>query len=165
MYSNRLDVLQRLTAHLQGITPGNGYVYDLANSVYRGRTVFSSGDPVPLLSILESPRSDQGVFGGDGGEARIENWSLMIQGWATDDIENPTDSVYPLLASVEHRLNRLLQISQKNGCPVYPDEYLLGRSIAGLALRPPVVRPPMENVSSKAFFYLPVQVVLVRCDE
>jgi len=165
MFSNRLDVLQRLTSHLKGITPANGYDVDLSASVFRGRTVFGADDPVPLISILESPRSDSGLYAGSGNDARVENWSLMIQGWTTDDIENPTDPVYGLLADVEHRLSRLGEISQINGCPVYPDEYLLGRTIGGITLRPPVVRPPVENVSSKAFFYLPVQVVLVRSNE
>lgn len=160
--SYRLTVLKRLTAHLKNITPQNGYDVDLSASVFRGRPVFSEGDPVPLVSILESMRPDNGTFAGEGQSERKEDWSLLIQGWAHDDVDNPTDPAYALMDAVERHLFRLVAESSINGAAVYPDEYLLGRSIAGLTILPGVVRPPMEQVSSKAFFYLPVRVTLVR---
>lgn len=167
--SKRLDVLKRLTTHLKGITPANGYTaaqwgldYDLSSSVFRGRAVFGEGDPIPLVSILESPRSDPGVFAGDGNYQRKEDWSLLIQGWATDDADNPTDPAYGLMDVVEHRLLRLIEVSDQTGDEVYRGEYLLNRTVADIKVLPGVVRPPMEQVSSKAFFYLPVRLTLVR---
>ena len=161
--SYRLNVLKRLTAHLRGITKANGYAYDLANNVFRGRAVFGADDPVPLVSILESPRNDAGQFAGENNSARVENWSLLIQGWAVDDDKaNPTDSAYGLMDAVERHLLRLTKTSGGTRGPTYPDEYLLGRTVGGVTLFPGVVRPPMEQVSSKAFFYLPVQLELVR---
>lgn len=167
--SQRLAVLKALTAHLKGITPANGYVaatwgvdYDLSTSVFRGRSLFGEGDPLPLVSILESPRSDAGLFAGEGNRARKEEWSLLIQGWAADDVANPTDPAYGLMDVVEHRLLRLTAVSTTSGDEIYPGEYLLGRSVADVAILPGVVRPPMEQVSSKAFFYLPVRITLVR---
>ena len=38
--------------------------------------------------------------------------------------------------------------------------YMLGNTISGFAIGPGVVRPPQDQVSSKAFFYLPVIVRL-----
>lgn len=163
--SYRLTVLKKLTAHLKGITPANGYGYDLSNNVFRGRTSYGENDPVPLVSILESPRSDPGMFGGENGMQRKEDWSLLVQGWAHDDVDNPTDPAYGLMDAVERHLGRLIKVSGRSGFEVYPDEYMLNRSIAGLAILPGVVRPPMENVSSKAFFYLPIRVTLVKNDE
>lgn len=163
----RLDVLKALTQHLQGITPANvyefttGQTFDMSvpNSVVRGRSVFGGDDPLPLISILESSRSDAGQFAGES--ERKESWPLLIQGWVNDDIANPTDPAYYLMAAVEHRLRRLVEVSPKNGEPLYPDEYMLGGLIANLTVPPGVVRPPMEGISSKAFFYLPIRLTLV----
>lgn len=170
--SYRLAVLKALTAHLQSITKANGYDYDLGpdgafpnGKVFRGRTLFGEGDPVPLVSILESPRSDIGSFAGENGSERKENWSLLIQGWVADDVENPTDPAYGLMDAVERQLARLIKTSGHTGDALYPDEYLLGRSVGDIQVLPGVVRPPMEQVSSKAFFYLPVRVTLVRADQ
>lgn len=170
--SQKLAALKALTTHLRGITPANGYVaatwgtdYDLSANVFRGRTLFGKNDPIPLISILESPRSDTGLSAGEHGRSRKEDWSLLIQGWATDNADNPTDPAYGLMDVVEHRLSRLTATSDLTGDPVYPAEYLLGRSIADLAVLPGIVRPPVEQVSSKAFFYLPVRITLVRGNE
>ena len=159
--SYRLVALKRLTDHLKGITKLAGYDYDLAGAVFRGRTLFGEGDPIPMISILESPRSDAGLFAGDNA-ARKEDWSLLIQGWAHDDPVNPTDPAYGLMDAVEQRLSRLISVSGATGNPDYPDEYLLGRSVADVTVLPGVVRPPMEQVSSKAFFYLPIRLSLVK---
>lgn len=160
--SYRLTVLKRLTDHLKGIAPANGYAFDLSNNVFRGRTIFGEGDPVPLISILESPRSDSGVYAGSESSERKEGWTLLIQGWAHDDVENPTDPLYDLMDAVERRLQRIIAESNTNGAALFPDEFLLGRSIGGLTVLPGVVSPAREQVSSKAFFYLPVRVTLVR---
>lgn len=162
--SYRLSVLKKLTLHLRGITKAAGYDYDLSNAVFRGRTIFGEGDPIPMVSILESPRSDQGMFAGEGQSQRKEDWSLLIQGWAHDDVENPTDPVYGLMDAVERHLFRLTKVNSTNGMEVYPAEYLLGRSVGGVMILPGVVRPPMDQVSSKAFFYLPIRLSLPRDD-
>lgn len=160
--SYRLTVLKRLTAHLRGITRANGYDYDLIEprSVCRGRLLFGDDDPLPLLSILEGTRGDIGSFAGHG--ERKEHWPLTIQGWVADDVDNPTDPAYGLLDAVERHMQRLIKVSSVNGVELYPDEYLLGRSVADIQVSPGIVRPPMEGVSSRAFFYLPVRVTLVN---
>lgn len=161
--SYRLTVLKKLTDHLKGITPANGYPgYNLSSSVFRGRTLFGENDPVPLVSILEAPRPDQGKFAGEDNYQRKEDWSLVIQGWAHDDIANPTDPAYNLMDVVEMHLHRITAVDSSSGFEVYPNEYMLGRTISSLDVLPGIVRPPSAEVSAKAFFYLPVRVGLVR---
>lgn len=158
--SYRLEVLQRLTALLKGITVANGYSHDLDVNVFRGRTVFGAEDPIPLVSILESPRSDVGSYAGEN--ERKDGWGLLIQGWTKDDLENPTDPAYELMDEVERHLERVSACSPINGVELYPGDYLLNRTIVSIKVHPGVVRPPMEGVSSKAFFYLPVTLTLVK---
>lgn len=158
--SNRLEVLKRLTALLQGITKANGYSHDLALNVFRGRAVFGATDPIPLVSILESPRSDVGSYAGEN--ERKDGWGLLIQGWTYDDAEHPTDPAYELMDDVEVHLERISACSPVNGVELFPDDYLLGRTIADIRVSPGVVRPPLEGVSSKAFFYLPITLTLVK---
>lgn len=157
--SKRLAVLKRLTAHLQGITPENGYEYDLSAAVFRGKSVFGADMPLPCLSVLEHPKPDTGIFAGQGKRAFTEEWVLMLQGWVEDDEENPTDPAYGLEAAVRKRLYDIM--AQTNGGqPKYPDVYMLGKLISDIAIGPPVVRPPDNQVSSKAFFFLPLRVSL-----
>jgi hypothetical protein len=167
--SYRLQVLKKLTQHLANITPTSGYQHNLGptteypyGSVFRGRAIFGQDDPVPMVSILEAPRSDVGSFAGENRSQRKEDWSLLIQGWAIDDKENPTDPVYALLDEVERHLFRLTATKEKTGSPLYPDEYLLGKTVVGVTISPGIVQPARENLSSKAFFYLPITVQLVR---
>lgn len=165
--SYRLQVLKALTSLLEGtpLTPVAGITpalpATLAGVVFRGRARFSDNDPPTMLSILESPRPGGAQYGGDG-EARNEDWLLLIQGFCPDDKENPSDPVYSLLDDVEKRLSRIVAISSGSGMPTYSEHYMLGRLITRFQMSPGVVRPPTENVSSKSFFYLPVQVGLAR---
>lgn len=166
--SYRLHVLQKLTEHLKGITPANGYAYDLSSAVYRGKALFSGAEALPMVSILESPRPDHTLLAGEEGKMRSEKWHLLLQGWVADDILNPTDPAYDLVAAVEKRLGELKLFKTNNsGLPADPAIYMLGPGANGrgtlitcLEFGPPVVRPPTEQVSSKAFFYLPVYVGL-----
>lgn len=155
--SLRLQVLKALTAHLEGITTAAGYRFDLAGAVFRGRGKFGDTDPDTMVSILENPRPDLGLYADD--TTRSEGWPLLLQGWCPDDPMNPTDPVYGLLDDVERRLARLVAISSI-GEEKYPSEYLLGHLITKLELSPGVVRPPTEGISSRAFFYLPLRVGL-----
>jgi len=157
----RLDVLRALTDWLKGITPTNGYTFDLSMSVHRGRSMYGEETPLPCLSILESPRADASPNFVADGDGRNENWVLFVQGWVEDDFENPTDPAYYLHAAVEHRLAKLTELRDDgSGRNADSTTYLLGGKIASLKMGPPVVRPPTEQVSAKAFFYLPIVVGL-----
>lgn len=171
--SYRLRVLKALTAHLKQIVhvepdPGNNIEgvdfagFDLSNAVFRGRSVYGEEAPKTMISILEAPRPDVGATAGTNGEARHESWALLVQGWCPDDSENPTDNLYQMMQVVEIQLQKIIATDAMSGQPKHPSAYLLGKLISGLTFGPGVVRPPTEGVSSRAFFYLPVRVGLVK---
>jgi hypothetical protein len=159
-----LAALKALTAHLEGIKPTNGYDFDLQGRVFRGRVRFGHGEPLPMLSILEAPRPEDGLLlpvAGESSRHSAREWGLLVQGWAVDDPENPTDPAYYLMAAVERRLSDMVAV-KASGQPVDPAAYLLGRTTAGktristATIGPGLVRPPQEGISDTAFFYLPV---------
>jgi hypothetical protein len=113
--SYRLHVLKKLCDHLSGITPENGYDYDLSCSVYRGRMEFGDNDSVPLLSIIEATTPNPGQYVGfNAAQSRSLEWPLFIQGWLDNDQDNPGDPAYGLMAAVEKRLGELFAVG-KNG--------------------------------------------------
>jgi hypothetical protein len=161
----RLAILKAFTTHLQGISVAGGFNHDLAAAVFRGRTLFGDNDPEVMVSIMEAPRPDAGaIYAGDG-EARLESWNLLVQGWAKQDPQNPVDPLYPLLADVEARLTQIIYTKTDTGEPSYPQFFLLPDAdgkpqITGLEIQPPVVRPPSSEPVAKACFYLPLRVGL-----
>lgn len=161
----KLQVLKALTALLEGIAPtpydGRTVPTTLAGRVFRGRSRFGDNDPDLMLSILEAPRGGVSFFAGEN-EARRDRWQLLIQGWCPDDKDNPSDPVYLLLDDVEKQLDRVIATSSNTGYPKFPEHYMLGNLIVDFEMQMGTVRPPTENVSSKSFFYLPVQVGLAR---
>lgn len=161
----RLQVLKALTSLLETIVPSAPTVYpplaNLSGKVFRGRSVFSDSDPSTMLSILEAPRPGGAVYAGDA-QARSEDWLLLIQGWCQDDKLNPSDPIYFLVEDVERCLDRITDTSNNTGYPKYPEHYMLGNLIRSFQVSQPVVRPPTKEISSKSFFYLPVQVGLAR---
>lgn len=158
----RLVVLQRLTALIEGTTGPDhtGVPFNLAGSVYRGRTEFGSDTDLPAVSILEAPNPDIGKFAGEG-QAMAESWMLLIQGWAVDDPMNPSDPAYYLAAAVTQRLSMLVAMKgDGSGRPLDKELYMLGGLITSLQIGPSVVRPLDKNASSRAFYYQPVRVGL-----
>jgi hypothetical protein len=165
--SVRLNVQRRICAMLEEITFAAGWEFDLSpfidsqgkriTRVYRGRTVFGQGsDPVPVVSLLDGPVPDAiPLAAGPNKKLRDDDWQLYIQGWTPTPEDHPTDPCYQLMAAVEMKLSEM--ISRKdNGRPAYPAHYMLGGHIAGAQIGPGVVRPPQDQVSILAFFYLPV---------
>lgn len=157
--SRRLEVLKRLTAHLESeISVSNGYKHNLDGGVARGRMWFDTSDPLPMVSILESPNPDR--FPNRAGEqdnthvSQRDNWTILVQGWTADDKQHPTDPSYELMADVKKALARLTHVSPDHGIPTHPN-YLLGGLIADMQYEPGTVRPPDEQ-SSKAFFWMRV---------
>jgi len=155
----RLTILKALTAHLESIFGDDLYSHDLRGKVFRGRAVFGSDDPMPCVSLLEGKATDYGQFADTNESVRKDSWLLLIQGWVKDDPLNPTDPAYGLLADVEARLSDIIAQDER-GKPKYPGIYLLGGLISSLTIAAPVVRPPEDGLSSRAFFYLPVLVGL-----
>lgn len=164
--SYRLKALKALTNHLKLIQHVEGVAdyggFDLAEAVFRGRTVYGEDDPKTMVSILEAPRPDVGQTVGANGEGRVEQWQLLVQGWCPDDADNPTDPLYQMMQVVEMQLQKVIDTNPNTGTPKYPTMYMLGNTVTSMSFGPGVVRPPTEGVSSKAFFYLPVRVGLKK---
>lgn len=150
--SKQLTILKRMTVHLQGITPANGYDYDLSAAVFRGVTRFGADQPLPFISILESLRPDpRPMEAGTEKLLRDEGWELLIQGWVDENRELPTDALYQLKAAVEKRLAEIAT----PGNAVYR---LGGRLITGLRIGPGVVRAATPQPGGAEAFYLPLLV-------
>lgn len=158
--SYRLTVMKALTALLEDITVANGFDYNLAGCVFRGRSVFGADSPPTMVSILEAPRPDGNFFTTDQ-QARNESWLLLVQGFCPDEKENPSDPVYQLADAVETQLHKINALTGY-GEPKHPQYYRLGNQIADAKVNPPIVRPPSTDISPRAFFYLPLQLTLVR---
>lgn len=156
--SRQLDILLRLKELVEGAAVAEGDAFDLAGRVFIGRTEFGEDEKVPLVSILEAPRQEGFQPAQENGLIRNTQWLLLFQGWTANDPENPTVPVYELKATVEARLARVAAMKRSGGGALHGADYLLGRRIASIIIGPGVVRPPERQVSSRAFFYLPVRV-------
>jgi len=161
----RLQVLKALTVLLEGVVPTAPTIVpaltNLNGRIFRGRARFGDNDPDVMISILESPRGGQPVYT-DENQARLDQWSLLVQGWCPDDKDNPSDPLYFFLEDVEKRLDRVVAENRSTGQPKYPEHFMLGGLITNMRFGQGTVRPPTENISSKSFFYVPVQVGLAR---
>ena len=151
----RLRVLKALTAALGEITVANGYKADLTGSVFRGRDTFGHKDPLPMLSILESMNEKDQNISPQAGTMITGPWELLIQGWSADDEDNPTDPSQFLLADVKKRLAQ--ERSRARGYEILG----MGGMITDIKFSTGVVRPA-DEVSSKAYFWLKLELVLVE---
>ena len=157
----RLLVVQRLQALLEGPLTIKGVAVDMTNKVLRGRNILGddvvANDQLPCLAIIEAPRPDIAIFAG-AGEGRSDALTFLITGVATDDKAAPGDAAYWLNAAVEEQLSKIVEIKNSSGSPAYPEHYMLGNSITGLEVAPPVCRPEGDKLSSRATFFLPIRV-------
>lgn len=149
--SRKLTIQKRLTAVLEGITPGNGYDYDMTGKVFRGRRVFGDETISPFLSILEAEQPDDNTLArGKFRTIRLEWWVLYVQGWLTPDVENPTDELYNLLASVEKRLSNEILVDTSTN-------YRLGGVVADCEIPPGMVLAATPEIGGIECFYLPLR--------
>lgn len=157
----RLLIVQRLQALLEGPLLIKGVSTDMTGKVYRGRNILGEeavgDDQLPCLSIIESPRPDIAVFSG-AGEGRSDALTLLITGVCEDDKTVPGDNAYYLDAAVEEQLSKIVRMKRSSGTAEFPEHYMLGKLITGLALAPPVCRPEGDKLSSRATFFLPIRV-------
>jgi len=163
--SKRLRTLKALTNWLaQEVSIANGYKHDLADSVFRGRLLFTDDDPIPAVAINEGLNPDRDArrteSDDDSRRSSLEKWSLQVQGWAKEDPRNPTDAAYELMADVKKALGKLAsprlaeegaQINMGEGDSI--NAYCLGALVAGIEIEAGTVRPP-EQTSEKAFFWM-----------
>ena len=160
----RLVMLKVLSYYLSmEVTTGNGYKHTLTDAVFRGRMNFTTDDALPMISILDNPDPDRypTPAGNRGYELATgnEDYVLLLQGWAKDDKINPTDPAHVLMADVRKALAKIAYRGEPDSAPVtegYP--YLLGGLITRLSIEPGVVRPPTEQASADAFFWMRISV-------
>lgn len=154
----RLRILKAITTALQEIKPANAFVLDLSGpgAVSRGRAIYGEGDPLPMVSILEPPLPPDRFRDPTESSATAGLWEMVIQGFVQDDKANPTDPAHILAADL---LKRLAQEKLKeNGAP-----YAFGfQCIRRLVIGPPVVRPPDNVISAKAYCWISLQIDLAE---
>jgi len=150
-----------LTAVLKSITPANGYVNDLSDyeddegvkqtRVFRGRNIFGTDDPIPMISVLENPHTEPTQHESPRGATTVIGpWELLIQGFSDDDPNNPSDPAHYLMADVKMALVKERRTLQGN---VNPNIFGMGRTVTDMTVGTGVVRPP-DDVSAKACFWL-----------
>ena len=152
----RLVLQKALCAHLEStVRVANGYHFDLAGRVSRGRTTFGDEEPLPQVSVLDALNPDRDVKPNNHtNSVQTEKYVLLVHGWAEDDRENPTDPAHRLMGDVKKAIGQLMD-------PRAPATYLLPVPGApqGLVLatqvEPGTVRPP-DQVSCRAYFYVRV---------
>lgn len=162
----RLEIMKRLSDILREITPANGYVLDFSgdedtedNRVFRGRAVFGEGDPLPMLSVLETPIPLEQLPSPIDSGYNAGGWELMIQGFVDDDKANPTDPAHIALADVKKRL----ALESKKVSAMRQEDGPLGllNQVIKIAIGTGVVRPP-DEVSAKAYFWLLIVLDIVE---
>ena len=161
----RLVIQKALCAKLREITVANGYALDFRGEglnkgdapqrVFRGRTVYGTSDPLPMLSVLETPIPLEQLEPPKSSGLSSGSWELMVQGFFADDSENPTDPAHVGLADVR----KILAIESLKPEVDHTNKGILdlGNHITGLKIGAGVVRPP-DEVSDKAYFWLLIEI-------
>lgn len=155
----RLRVLYALTDAIKTVTPANGYGHDLSDytqdgivreRVFRGRELFGTTDPLPMVSVLEHPRALDAALAPDKTSSdRVGEWDILVQGFVEDDADHPTDPAYMLVADVVTAIakaaaqpHNVLGLGFRQPC------------VSSLVIGSPIVRPADGVNSDQAFFWL-----------
>jgi hypothetical protein len=157
----RLRVLDGLTECLQRITQANGYTSDLSQSVFRGRAVYGPDDPLPMVSILETPVPVDIFPSPDGALSQHGDWDILLQGFVRDDPENPTDPAYFLIAEVKKALAQEGQQASRQTIHGGNNIFGMGGKVISIDVGPGTVRPA-DDVSATAYFWLRVTLKIVE---
>lgn len=174
----RLRVLKAICETIKGVTVANGYQHDLndwsvtengetitKSRVFRGREWFGDNDPLPMVSVLEHPRALDANMAPDGGQDRVGEWDLLIQGFVKDDPENPTDPAHRLVADVIKALAGEVDRPMPGAMGRGRNLFNLGYRepcVFKLAIGSPIVRPADGVNSSQAFFWLTLTLTLAE---
>lgn len=160
----RVRVQQALLAEIAKICPDLGYTYDLRPTpnerhkerVFMGRFWYGDSDPLPMVGFLQTPLQpdpDQGLPGSNSPHLKGPV-DFVLQGWVADDDENPTLPAEYLLADIEQCLANIKKRATEGP--------ILGfNGLMEIRLAEGVVRPP-DELSAKAYFWLPVTFVWAR---
>jgi hypothetical protein len=167
----RLRVMKAVCDQLKTITVDNGYLHDLSDftdsagrenqlRVFRGRDLYGENDPLPMISVLEDMKNredDEDDPNPHGDQAVQRNeFRILIMGFVKNDQDNPLDPAYLLSADVI----KCLGASKKRH-----DILGLGNNVPSvdkMIIGSPVHRPADNDISSTAFFFLKVRLVLLE---
>ncbi|QXV73594.1 hypothetical protein [Rhizobium phage RHph_X2_30] len=162
----RLRVMKALTACLQEVSIADGYHFDLADNVFRGRSLYGDNDPVPLISILEPPLPLDRAATPLNSTVTTGPWDIIIQGFVKDDRDNPTDPAHMAMADVKKRLAieaaRKQVLPERGFNPFGMNERGMKNRVEQIKIGAGVVRPPEEAVSTKAYFWLTLSLQIVE---
>ncbi len=134
-------------------------VTSLRDRVFRGRESFGENDPLPMVSLLEPPLSIERIASQPDNPNAAGAWDILIQGWAVDDKDNPTDPAYRLAAWVVQTLAK--ERTKMRGRPGSKNYLGLGDRITEIKVGAPVVRPA-DFPSANACFYLLITLQIVE---
>lgn len=159
----RIRIMKKLQTCLEGIDGAafglqdeqNNPLVDMAGRVMRGRIIFGDKDPVPMISILEVPIPLDQIVSPPDSTYSNGTWELLIQGFAKDDPDNPTDPAHILMAATKMRL---AEEKRKNA---NFQLFGMGNFVTGMRIGAGVVRPP-DEVSAKAYFWLNLSLDIVE---
>ncbi|MBL4781796.1 MAG: hypothetical protein JKX92_06095 [Porticoccaceae bacterium] len=156
--SLRLQIQKALCTQLETITSANGYGFDMAGKVFRGRVIADAEDlkSLPIISVLEAPR-EGGVDYPEHGNVAAFEWELYVSAWLKLDPQNPTDACHALLADVKRCLAALRRNVPPHQHSQYP-ELMLGGLITKLEMSGGLCRPPDERSYGTSYFLLPIKV-------
>lgn len=168
--SKRLAVLKALSTHLADRLKGNApYTVDIHKRVYRGAGYLDDEMSHPVLSIVEDPDADRypaqaGKSADTGGAVQKDDWQLLVIGRIVkgQSFETELDPGYEFMAQVKMCLSEIKQkFDPASGALINP-QALLGGLISDIMLEPGTVRPPAEQQSRYAYFWLRVTLNMVE---
>jgi hypothetical protein len=165
----RLRVMKGICAALKTITVENGYQHDMGDfedsagrtveRVFRGRDFFGDNDPLPMLSILEDPRSPEGLNGSTTSGKSQNPFRVLIQGFTKDDKKNPLDPAYMLSADT---IKALVSAKQASTGILGLNQPLRAPCVMGMSIGQPVHRPGNDEISEHAYFLVGVTLILAE---
>jgi hypothetical protein len=146
----KVAILRNIKEHLQGITPANGYSFDLSaeGSVIIGRPFIDEQEGFPKVSIIEPPLPVErlGFYTHEArGPRTFGPWRLIFQCWTYDDKGSYRESepAYTLAAEVLKRM--MEEKTRPKKFPHDPKNYFgSGKTIDDFKLILDAVRPPDE---------------------
>lgn len=148
----RLIVQKELVTRLVAKMP------ELADALFRGRSMFGENDPLPCGSLLEDPREFPVLQSNEGGGGHKSDWRLLLQGWVADDPANPTDPAHQLAADYQKALGEIrAEVRADLESALHPDRKI--NLVTAILIGAPIVRPP-DEFSSRAYCWLPLTLSL-----
>jgi len=158
----RLRVQMALTQVFESIHPGNQYTHDLRGKVFRGRLMFGDSDPLPLVSILETPIAPDQLPQPVDSTVSNGEWDLLIQGFVEDDKAHPTDPAHYLMAEVKQALAIAREKPEVDRQKTGEASHLLGiKEVTRLQIGAGTVRPA-DEISATAYFWLNITLGLAE---